>query len=543
MKDASPRFRWVDFAMGSLKVSMVPTNLLPGRAPILRTRLITFFGGQTPPSEQDVECGGSICDPTWPDKAIGDQQLRSLKLFAAFRPLLSNERGSILTITALTAMLLLSVLGFAIDVGHMWIVRRDLQSAADAAALAAVLEARTCGSLTNCQVMQTAAEAALTENGFTATTVLTNCSGSQGSGVTLVLNNPPCSISTDPNLGKTNFAEAIVSQPVSTYFAALAGVRTVTVSARAEAARGVGGPCIYALDPNGAGITIVAGVIVKSRCPVIYESVSSNALSCILGVFLYAPRVSISGGTSGLLCGVTSTPQTHVPAPNPRDPLAYLSAPSTANDPCGSSSSSPYYGSSQAVNVALAGNVVFNPGVYCGGISLTAALLSNVKFNPGTYILRDKTNILGLTSGGLNLTLNTLTNVTGNGVTFYNEGPQGGFSVAQPVSGGSLVSLSNISLSAPTSGNYAGILFFQAHGVNSSGLFLANLASSSKLEGAIYLPDGSLNYGVGALSSAYNILVAKYINLLATVASSFGDDYSSLSGGSPLNGDNATLVQ
>jgi hypothetical protein len=57
------------------------------------------------------------------------------------------------------------------------------------------------------------------------------------------------------------------------------------------------------------------------------------------------------------------------------------------------------------------------------------------------------------------------------------------------------------------------------------------------------MPDGSVNYGVGALSSAYNILVAKDINLLATVASSFGNDYSSLSGGSPLNGDNATLIQ
>jgi hypothetical protein len=70
----------------------------------------------------------------------------------------------------------------------------------------------------------------------------------------------------------------------------------------------------------------------------------------------------------------------------------------------------------------------------------------------------------------LNLNLNTLSSITGSGVTFYNEGPQSGFSVTQPLSGRSLLSLSNISLSAPTSGDYTGILFFQAHGTTERAL-------------------------------------------------------------------------
>lgn len=457
--------------------------------------------------------------------------------------ILAEESGSILAVTALSLVVILGILGFAIDVGHFRYVKRNLQNAADAAALAAALESRTCGTTSACAAMQSAAQTALAENGLTATTTLTNCSGTPGSGITLTVNNPPCAVASDPNSGQTNYAEAIVQQKVHTYFAGIVGVPSVNVVARAEAGRGVGGPCIYALDPTGPAITILAGVIVNSRCPVVDESASSNALSCVVGVFLYAPKISISGGTDGLLCLAHSTPQTYVPAPNPRDPVAYLPAPPTANNACGTSTSSPYNGSSSAVNVILGGNVTFNPGVYCGGINITAALLSNIKFNPGTYILKDGTGLLGVTQGGLNINLNTLTSITGSGVMFYNEGTQGGFSVTEPVSGGSLVSLSNISLSAPTSGQYAGVLFFQAHGSTASGVFLANLLQNSKLEGAIYLPDASVSYGVSAISSAYNILVAKDIHLNVAIASTFGNDYSGLQGGSPLNGNDVALVQ
>ena len=455
----------------------------------------------------------------------------------------SDERGSILVTTALCMVMFISILGLAIDFGHFLFVKRNLQGAVDAAALAAALEARTCNGTAVCTAMQSAAQGALQENGIAADTVLTNCSTGAATGTTLILNNPPCAISSDPNKGKATYAEAILSQPVQTYFASLVGLKTVTVKARAEAAHGLGGPCIYALNPTGPAFTILAGVLVKSRCPIVDESKSASALTCVVGAFLYAPRISVSGGSEGLLCLATSTPQTYQPTPTPADPLAYLPAPSTANDACGTSTSSPYSGSSSAVNIVLGGNVTFNPGVYCGGISITAALASNIKFNPGTYVLKDGPGLLGVTSGGLNITLNLLTSITGTGVTFYNAGSHGSLMVVEPVSGGSYLSLSNVSLSAPTSGTYSGILFFQAHGITSTGVFVANLINSSKLEGAIYLPDGDVSYGVSAISSAYNILVAKDIHLNVAVGSVFGDDYSGLAEGSPLNGNNVALVQ
>lgn len=458
------------------------------------------------------------------------------------RGTIDGERGSILVTTALCMLMFIAILGLAIDFGHFLLVKRNLQGAADAAALAAALEARSCNGTQVCTAMQSAAQGALQENGLAADTVITNCTGT-ASGVTLTLNNPPCAISGDPNSGKTTYAEAIISEPVQTYFASLVGLKTVNVKARAEAAHGLGGPCIYALNPTGPALTILAGIIVKSRCPIVDESKTSDALTCIVGAFLYAPRISVSGGSDGLLCLAASKPQTYQATPTPADPLAYLPAPSNAGAACGTSTSSPYYGSSSAVNILLGGDVTFNPGVYCGGISITAAIASNIKFNPGTYILKDGPGLLGVTSGGLNLTLNLLTSITGNGVTFYNEGSHGSLMVVEPVTGSSYLSLSNVSLSAPTSGTYSGILFFQAHGITSTGVFVANLINSSKLEGAIYLPDGDVSYGVSALSSAYNILVAKDIHLNVAVGSVFGDDYSGLAEGSPLNGNNVTLVQ
>jgi hypothetical protein len=446
-------------------------------------------------------------------------------------------------LSAMSLVVIMGFLGLAIDVGHLLFVKRSLQKAADAAALAGAIEVRVCGLSPNCPAMQTAAQDAMSENGMTADTVLTNCSGSSGTGVTLMVNNPSCFDAGDPNTGKPNYVEAVASQTVPTFFAWVAGMPSVNLHARAEAVRGVGGPCIWALDPTGPAITILGGVIVQSRCGVVDESTSSDALSCAVGAFLYAPSINVSGGASSLLCLAASTPNTYVAAPNPRDPLAYLPAPDDGTTPCGSSTGSPYYGSASPVNVILGATVTFYPGVYCGGISITASLASTITFEPGMYIMRDGTGPLGITQGGLNINLNALTSISGDGVTFYNEGPTGSFTMTEPVTGGSLVSLGNIDLSAPTSGEFGGVLFDQAQGVSSTGTFLANLLEPSQLEGAIYLPSGPVVYGVSAGSSAYNILVAKDINLTVAVASTFGNDYSTLESGSPLDGDNVSLVE
>lgn len=460
------------------------------------------------------------------------------------RRIFTEESGQATILVALSMVVLVAFLGLSVDVGHLRLRKRNLQKAADAAALAAGLEIRVCGTTPNCSAMQAAAKNALVENGFTGATLITNCSSVAGSTLTLMVSNPICvNGHSDPNYGKTNYVEVEVSDTVRTYFSRIVGYDRIPITARAEAARGLGGPCIYALDTGApsaiqGAINVPVALLVKSTCGIVDESSANNALTCGVGLGIVAPSISVTGKTASLLC--FSTPvKTGVAVPSPADPLAYLPAPPTANDPCGKSTSSPYTGSSSAVNILLGGNVVFNPGVYCGGISFTATILSNITFNPGTYILRQGPGLLGVQSGGLNLTLTLLSSITGKGVMFYNEGPVGSLNVTAPAA----VGLSNINLSAPTTGEYGGVLFFQAHGISTTGIFVANLLQGSKFNGAVYLPDAMVSYGVGAISSDYNIVVAKDVNFSVTALSTFGNNYATLQSGSPLGGDTTVLVQ
>ena len=467
---------------------------------------------------------------------------------------LRSEQGQSMVFVALSMTAIIGFIGLAIDVGHYRYVKRTMQTVADAAALAGAMEVRICGGVENCQVMQTAAQNAITENGYSVDNFLTNCSGSPGSGFTLMIDNPTCADPSDPNSGSANlnYVEAVITDQVPTYFGRILGINTVTVTTRAEAERGIGGPCIYALDQSGAGaITLAAGVLVNSKCGIVDESDNSAALECLVGIGITAPSIDVSGGAegllSGLLCGANPAPKTNVTAPNPHDPLAYLPVPSSAEGSCGSTTSSPYTGSPNQVQVVvgLGSNVVFNPGVYCGGIQIAAPASGTVTFNPGMYILRQGSGGLlnALTTGGLTIALSASTTINGDGVTFYSqEGTNqsvNGFSISAPAALG----LSSLNLSAPTSGEYGGVLFFQAAGNTSPGTFLLSLDDGSSLSGAIYEPSATVSYGVNALSSAYNILVADDIDFIGSIDSTFGNDYSTLQSGSPLNGDDVMLVQ
>jgi hypothetical protein len=448
-----------------------------------------------------------------------------------------DEQGQTLVLFAVGLLVLVGMLGLAIDTGQVWAAQTRLHQAAEAGAMAAGMEIRVCSGITNCPAMKAAVTSALVENGYTGGTFLQNCAQSADN-QTLTLNVPPCALgSTDPNFGKKGFVEVVLTQQVPTSFMRLFGFAQMRVSARSEAARYPGPACIYALDPTAAGaLSISVALGINSQCGMIVESSSPWAASCLIGLGVSAPFINVHGGAAGLLCSTTKV-TTGLPVPTPADPLAYLPKPSVGS--CGASSGNVFYGSPQAVNILLGGTYVFNPGVYCGGISMTAALLTNVTFNPGMYILKTGPGILGIPSGGLNLTVSLLSSIRGQNVTFYNYGPIGGISITAPTTLG----LSNFSLTAPSSGVYGGVLFMQDPGNTSSGTFVASLLGPSKLEGAIYLPSASASYGVGAVSSAYTILVAKSIQFNVAVLSQFGNDYSALDVGSPLNGDRAALVQ
>jgi Flp pilus assembly protein TadG len=450
---------------------------------------------------------------------------------------LSDENGQ----TAVTAELgLLLVIGFvalAVEAGHLYNVKRQAQLAADAAAIAGALEIQACGASNNCSAMQTAAQTALSENGLPGSTVATNCASSTG-GLVVTVNDPPCALGArDPNNGKSGFVEVTVSESAPTYFAKIIGIPSMSILARAEAARVGGGNCIYALDPTASNsISVDLAAVVNSNCGMVDESNSDTAFGCNLLAAVNATHISVHGGAESLLCGISPSPSTGATVPSPADPLASLPKPTVPQ--CGSSTGSPYYGASGPITIA--GTAVLSPSfAYCGGITILPT--ANVTFLPGTYVIKSTQGLLGINPGGLTIALGA--NVSGTGVTFYNYGPSGGVTFLL-----SSVTLGGVTLTAPTSGTYNGILFFQDPGDTAPATILGNTSLNTDLEGAFYFPTARVSYAVSG-PAKYDILVAYDIDFVlltfgnSSLTSTFNSDYSGLTNGSPITAGRVALVQ
>ena len=188
------------------------------------------------------------------------------------------------------------------------------------------------------------------------------------------------------------------------------------------------------LAPSGAGAflnkslaftMINSPIIVDSSDPAAYDQPS-------FGVTI-ASRYDVTGGYSNsggaLLLGKMRTGV----APTP-DPLAFLPVPSTAGAVV--QSAAPL-----TVNSLLP--TVLQPGIYQGGIHITG--LSIVVMQPGVYIMQ---------GGGFRV--DGLATVTGLEVMVYNTTGVG--YAPGPIS---VASLGKVVLTAPLSGPYQGINFFQ----------------------------------------------------------------------------------
>ncbi len=412
------------------------------------------------------------------------------------------QQGQILVLVALGLIVLIGVMGLAVDMGYLRYVKRQVQAAADAAALSAGLELSSCG--TGCSAsITTAAETASTENGFT----------NGQNGVTLAVNNPPAAgdpYSTDVNADKV--VEVTISKIAPVHFASIFGLTSAAISARADAKASSSINCVYGLN----ALNVTVGAIDAPNCGMVVE----QNLTCAAGS-ITASRVGVVGSSGGLLCATTPAP-IPIGLPRPPDPLAYLPAP--AATPCGTGlAGTTYTGSTMQAQVMM-GAFTFNPGVYCGGIKITGG---SATFNPGTYVLTSTA-----TPGDGGLTITFPGTATGNGVTFYNHGPNGGITF---VAGG-------VNLTAPTSGTFEGVLFFQDANDTQTANFDISIGTMNTLAGAYYFPNATLSFLADLGQNApYTILDALNINF--TVATfTIGSDYSSLPDGSPIKG-GAVLVE
>jgi len=385
-------------------------------------------------------------------------------------------------------VVVLAFLGLAIDVGYIELLKEQMQTAADAGALSGGRELKANGTANVASVARTDTA----KNGFT----------NGANGVTVTVNTPPGSgYYTSDNTG----VEVIVSQTVNTFFMSLVGTSSLTVSARSVVHEGSGTACLYTLDPSASKSLDISGgsTRVSANCGVNVASSSADAVDVSGGATLTASSVSINGNynASG---GSTITPSPVTGVAAPTDPLAYLTPP-----PVGACNQTHY--------TAPAG-APLSPGVYCNGLTISGTTNT---LNSGTYI------ILG---GGL--TISGGATVTGNNVLFYNT--YNGTWPYRPIdiSGGS-----SVTLTAPSTGSLAGMLFFQDRTAPTGGGTGSTISGGSDLSitGTLYFPTTTLTYSGGSSGGgAYTNIVAK--DVVFSGGSTLNNDYSSLPNGSPIKG-------
>jgi hypothetical protein len=312
------------------------------------------------------------------------------------------------------------------------------------------------------------------------------------------------------------------------------------VSASAVAAPNGGGPCVVALDPTAKGAATDSGsaVVNMPNCDLEVKSNSSDALDISGGATLTVHNAYVVGNCdseSGSSCDATGLSasgqnKTGVNSSTITDPFANTTAPTVRSCPSTctpANQNTP--GCNTTYNSPSTATTIY-PGMYCGGINANGPLTMSPGVGvPPVYFL---TNNGGFTvSGGSNDTLSSASPptcsgpnpyVNGNGVTIYLTGSN---------SNGKISISSCVALTAPTSGDTKGIVFWVDKNVSNSQQDGFTGGSLEYINGSIYDPSRQVKYTGSATTgtSACTTVVAD--NVVFSGSSSFNSACITSSGG------------
>ena len=416
----------------------------------------------------------------------------------------ASHRGQMMVLVALGLVVILGFAALATDMGLLWTQRRQVQAAADAAALAGDHEIFTGnGSDDNTTPIKDAAFADATQNGFTDTSI-------SGGTATVTVNAPPAS---GPYAGNAHAVEVIVTKTEPTYFMRALGITSVPISARAVAQYNPSPDCVIALNPSANNALVVSGSgKLTASCDIAVDSTSTSGL-------VGSGSANITVNSPGTAINDVASSASQCSGPPSCDPKPSFAAAVTP-DPF-SSLTPPSLGGCTATNYKISGKGVtgsISAGTYCMGITVQGG--ASLTLGPGTYILD---------GGGLTVSGSTITD-NGSGVTFFNTGTKSSFGTIN-VTGGSAATLS-----APTSGTYNGILFYEVDdasitgGANTKNTISGG--STGAFTGAMYFPTTNLIFSGGASNPDCTEIVADTITISG--ASSVNNACAEFGGGSPI---------
>jgi Flp pilus assembly protein TadG len=340
--------------------------------------------------------------------------------------------GTVVVVTAVCLVGMLAVVALSLDGGMLLDKRRQAQSAADAAAIAAACDMyqnwwQYHGTSDPTGSAAASARAVAKANGFEHGV----------NGCTVDVNVPPLA---GPFAGVAGHAEVVINTSQKRYFSRLFGSDDVPYGARATARgrRGTVKDGILVLAPTGSPTLNGGGgsQVNVTGAPIIVNSTSVGAILENGGAggtgYMSAPEWDTKG--TATTTGGGQVLGTFVPTDPVPDPLANLPVPDPSTMTVQSKNGLNLSGNSNNTKY-------LDPGVYQGGISITGQV--NVVLRPGVYYMQGG----GFSYGGQG-------NLTGNGVMIYNA-PQANSDTI------SLTGNGNVNISPPTSGTYQGITFFQ----------------------------------------------------------------------------------
>jgi hypothetical protein len=442
---------------------------------------------------------------------------------ALWRQFWLNDSGSVITFLVAVPVLA-GVAAIGIETGQLYRTKRQMQGAADAAALAGSVD-RLNGK--SAALITLDAQFEVQRNGFT--------NGSNG--VSVTVNSPPTS---GTNVNTKAAVEVIVTksakfslggvllnwlgQTNNDFNMQVRSVAAQNTTASAPTAEG----CIVALtDQAEQGVSITNFNNFRSDCSILSygtlgappATVSASSSSITMSNF---NNVNMSSGdpnnpaeiwTRG---GFYADKMSHVSADaivqgagaSIYDPYAKLPAPSTLI----SNSTARTYTGPTGSQTTIA------PGKYSGG--LTIQNTSSVYFQPGDYYIVDGDLNITAAAGVNNVSCPNCT--ANNGVTFIltKSSGTGGY-----VGGVKLSGMNNVTLNAGTSNTYPGVLFFQdPAGIDTPGTmttgktFSISTLNNATLGGAIYFPKNRIDISTinnigGNQTTGCTIFIGRYVTL------------------------------
>lgn len=371
-----------------------------------------------------------------------------------------DRRGGVALVFALVLPALVGFVGVAVDYASWSSQASRLQSAADAAALAAAQELSI--SAADERRVTAVAQAVVRTSNLADVDPI-------GVVATLVENRSGVRVS--------------LSQPGRIMLSGIVRITPVEISVSATAVvTGTRKLCVLGLDPSKSNTINLDGdaKVVASGCAVISNSRDPKGVAVKSGASITAQLICSAGGFEGSSMNYAGIRMSDCPTIG--DPLAHRPAP-------------PAEACTSTTKLVIESSRVLRPGTYCEGIEIKGTN-TRVDLQPGIYVIKDG-----------ELKVDDHATLYGRDVGFYFTGNNAKFD---------FLSSATVDLGAPRDGRMAGILFFGERGAPDDREFKITSDNARTLLGTIYLPRGFLTVDASnpvADRSAYTAIVTRRLDL------------------------------